>query len=206
ARRLLAGDAELLQPPREAGGSLGAQELVERDAGRRREGRQPALAQLDLEAAAARDLERVLERLRNVGEERRHLVLGLEVLLRGEMLRPALVAKHVALGDANARLVRLELRALEELHGVRGDDRQSRAPRELHRARDERLGVRSAVALQLKVVAPGKERGPAPCETLGRLVLLREKRLPDVARRRAREGDEPVGAVAFEPLRRDFRA
>ena len=131
----VAFQAELLQPARKAGLGRVLEVLVDAHARRRWEGRQAALAQLDLQVAAPRDLHRVVERLRQIGEELHHLGTALEVLLRGEQLRPALIAEHVALRDADARLVRLEVLGLEELHRMRRRHRQADARRQRDRAR-----------------------------------------------------------------------
>ncbi len=108
--------------------------IFQRHARGRREVGQPVLAERDLEVAAARDLDRVVERVRRIGEELGHLLLRLEVLLRREKLGPALVAKQIALCDADARLVRLEVVTLEELHRMRRHDRQLQPRGERDRA------------------------------------------------------------------------
>jgi hypothetical protein len=120
---------------------LGAQVVVDGDSRRRGEIGQAALAKLDVEVAAARDLDRVLQRLGDVDEKARHLLLALEVLLGGEELRPALVTEHIALRDAYARLVRLEVFGREELHRMRGHHRQARSRGQGHCAREHRLAV-----------------------------------------------------------------
>jgi hypothetical protein len=115
---------QLFHPLDEAGLGFPLQQLIDGNAVGRRKRRQPALAELDRQVAAPRDLDRVLQRVRDVGEPLRHLVLPLEVLLGREALRPPLVAEHVAGGDADARFVRLEVARIQELHRVRGHHRQ----------------------------------------------------------------------------------
>jgi hypothetical protein len=187
--------AALLQP----GMRLLPQVVVDRQLPRRREVGQPALAKRHLQAAAARDLDRVLQRLRDVGEEPGHLRLALEILLWREMLRPALVGEHVALRDAHSRLVRPEVVAVEELHRVGGDHRQLEPRGERHRARHQRVGVRMTRALQLEVVASGKSGGPALRLAFRRFGVIGEQRLPDVAGGPARERDQALAAL-FQPL------
>src|SRR5437879_4425215 len=119
--------AELFQPARKARLGRVLQVLVDGHARRRWEGRQAVLAQLDLQVAAPRDLHRVVERLREIGEELRHVGTTLEVLLAGKQLRPALIAEHVALRDADACLVRLEVVGLEELRRMSRYNRQDAA-------------------------------------------------------------------------------
>src|SRR5262249_32255865 len=81
APHLVGGQLELRDARREPLLRFRSEESLQRDALGRRKRRQPALAELDVEVAPPRDLDRVLERLRNVGEALRHLVLRLEVLL-----------------------------------------------------------------------------------------------------------------------------
>ena len=204
ARRLRG--KQLRQAPRETLLGLLAQELVDGHARRRREGRQAAAAELNLEAAAPRDLERVLQRLRHVGEQLRHFRLRLEVLLRREQLWPALVAQHVALRDAHARLVRLEVVGREELHRMRGDGRQREPRGELERARDKRFALRQASALHLEVVAAREQRRPLARRALRRGRIARGQRLADVAGGGARKRDQPVGSQLAQPGAGEFGA
>ena len=176
------------------------QVILDAHARRRRERRQAALAELDLEVAAARDLDRVLERLRDVGEELRHLVLALEVLLGREALRPALVAEHVALRDADARLVRAEVAGVEELHRVRGHHRQAQARGERHRAREQRLGVRLARRAAARGSSgPGRALAQPLREPLGGLAVAGERaparRRPPPAPERAIRPSVPPAAT-----------
>ena len=66
---------------------------------------------------------RVLERLRQIGEQFAHLRRRLQVLLGRIQLRPLRIGQHATVVDADARLVRLEIFAFEEAHIVAGDDR-----------------------------------------------------------------------------------
>src|SRR5262249_34828958 len=75
---------ELLGPARESGLRFVLEMLLERDARRCREGRQARSAERDLEIAATRNLDRVLQRVRRIGEELRHFLLRLEVLVLRE--------------------------------------------------------------------------------------------------------------------------
>ena len=137
------------QAPLQPGGGFALQMIVERDAGGRRKVGQVALAERDREIAALRDRDRVRERLGQVAERRDHLRLRLEVLVRREAPRPPRVREHVTLGDADARLVRAEVLAAEELHRMRRHHRQSRArcrrARWRRRERRRRRGRRAAI-------------------------------------------------------------
>ena len=102
-----------------------AQKIVQRHAVGRGKIRQVRLAQFQREVAALGDLHAVLQRLRQIGEQLRHLGLRLEILLRGELLHAALVVQHIAFGDAHARLMRLEIVDGQELHRMRRHHRQA---------------------------------------------------------------------------------
>src|SRR5919204_639439 len=191
--------------PVESRACLARKMLIERHAGRRRERRQARPAELDVQIAAPRDLDRVLERLRRVGKEPRHFLLRLEILLGRKEPRPALVAEEIALRDAHARLVRLEVLRREELHRMRGHHRQPQAARERHRACQERLAVRLPGALYLDVVAAGKNLAPVPRDPLGACAMVRKEGGGELAVEKAREREEPFGRL-LEPGARDQRA
>jgi hypothetical protein len=78
ARQLLFRQPELGRARGEPFFGFGGEVVAKRDALRRREGRQAILAQLDLEVAAPRDLDRVLQGLRHFGEQLRHLACVLK--------------------------------------------------------------------------------------------------------------------------------
>ena len=104
------------------------------------------LAELERQIAALGDLDAVGERLRNIGEQFRHLRLRLEILIGREMPRPALIGEHIALGDAHARLVRAKVVA-----------RRETAPGESRRpAVSVRLASCSVAAVSACVVGAGR--------------------------------------------------
>jgi len=70
--------------------------------------------------------------------------------------RPARVGEQVALGDADARLVRAEVVAAEELHRVRSDQRQREFAAQARRGGDESVVVGAAGALHFEVIAARK--------------------------------------------------
>ncbi len=125
---------------------------------RRRKVRQLRLAEHEGEIATARDLDTVGERARQVREQGSHLGLRLEVLLRVETLHAARVGERLALGDADARLVRLEVVRRQKLYRMRRDDRQAEFGRERHGGAHVRLVRRAAGALQLNIEAPREQR------------------------------------------------
>ena len=167
---------------------------------RRREQRQLCLAELQFESATAGDFHRVLQSLRQIGEQLGHFGLGLEVLLLGKHPRPALVRQHIAFGDAHARLVRGKFLASEELHRMGGHHRQFYARRQPDRLLDQVLGLRMPCALDFDVIATRKQPGPFGGEALRGLGVARKQRLTNVSVLRAREGDQPVGPVLAQPF------
>ena len=144
----------------EAFEGLGTKKVVQAHPVWRREQRQLALAQLDLGTATLRDLHGVAQGGGNVREQPRHLLLALEVLLGREVPRSALVGEHVALADAHARFVCLEVFLSEKLNGMGCDHRQAHARGELRGGTDVCLLVGMAHALQLDVEALGEELRP----------------------------------------------
>src|SRR5581483_4373686 len=95
---------ERLEPPGQPTLRLLAQVVLERHAAGRRERRELGLPELQRQVAAPGDLDRVGERLGEIGKKLRHLGLRQEIALRRERARPPSIAEHVALGDAYARL------------------------------------------------------------------------------------------------------
>ena len=80
--------------------------LFRRAAGFGNEFRQDRIALLRPEGAAARDLDRVLERFRQIGELRRHFGGGFEAML-ARQAAAVVLADEGAVGDAEQRVVRL---------------------------------------------------------------------------------------------------
>ena len=107
-----------------------AEVVLDRAAVGGREVGQLRLAQHQLQVAAARDLQRVGQRA-TAGRRTaaRHLGRGPEVLLAREAAHAPRVGQQLALGDADARLVGVEVVGAQELHRVRGHHRQAAARR-----------------------------------------------------------------------------
>ena len=135
----------------------------------------------DLEAAPASDLDRVVERLGNVFEQRRHLLGRLEILLVAEAPRTSRVGKNPALLDADPRLVGLEVVTLEKPDVIAGDDRQPLREREIDCRRETRLVAAAARALDAEV-EPSRERAsPGVGAALGLPFRTVQQCLADVA-------------------------
>ena len=118
-------EEQLIQPQHQARLRLRQHVVVEAFLIRRGKLRQLGLAQFHREIAALGDLHAIGERLRDIGEQFGHLGLGLEILFFGEGMRPARIAQHIAFGDANSRLMRLEIAAIEKLDRMRRHHRQA---------------------------------------------------------------------------------
>ncbi|ERJ36251.1 hypothetical protein L810_0713 [Burkholderia sp. AU4i] len=179
--------------------------VVERHAVRRREQRQLRLAELELQVAALRDLDRVRDRRRQVGEQRDHVVLRAEILVGRETLLAPRIREDVAFRDTHARFVRGEIVVGHELRRVRRDDRQLQRRGERRGLLDVRLGARLAVTLQLDVEAAREHLRPALGVTARGFFVARGKREPDIALLRARQREEPLRELAVEPARVEFR-
>ena len=154
ARRRRAGR----QPRREAGlglrGQLRGLEPQQLLLARARRGgdeaRQDRLAPPRPEGAALGDLDGVRQGLRQVGEQLRHLLRGLEEML-ARQAPPVVLRDVVAAGDAQQRVVRLVVVGRCEVDLVGGHDRQRAGVGELEQ---HRLGldlVLEAVTLDLDV-------------------------------------------------------
>jgi hypothetical protein len=132
-----------------------------------------------------------------------HLGLGLEVLLGAEALRAPRVAQHVTVGDADARLVRLEIVLLQKLHRMRRHQRQAEARRQIDAGGDQhfvrRRTVLSTRTLHLDVIAAGEHLRPRLRTHIGLIQLAGREQLPDVAQRAARQRDQAT-VVALRKL------
>ncbi|EXI76663.1 MAG: hypothetical protein AW07_00062 [Candidatus Accumulibacter sp. SK-11] len=196
---------ELLQALLEAGYRLLAQVVGESHSRRRRKIRQVALAKGDLQVAALGDLDRVGECCRVVGEQFEHFFAALEILLFGMEAGSARVAEHVAFGDADARLVRVEILAIEKLDRVRGDQWQPEFRCQVGGGSDQLVLLRQPGALHFEVEGVGKQVAPLP-RALGRLFAVAlQQRFRDIARRRAGERDQPVDPDLLQHPAADLR-
>ena len=167
------------------------------------EARQDRLAALRAEGAALGDLDRVGQRLGQVGEQRRHLLGGLEVMLARQPA-PVVLDDVAALGDAQQRVVRLVVVGRGEVDLVGGDDRQAARVGEIEQRRLGVVLVLQAVPLDLDV-QPVAEDLLQLLETLERCFLLAlAQRQIDRAVGSAGQRDQAL-AVRFEALDLDMR-
>ena len=102
------------------------------------------------ERAALRDLDACRQRLRQIGEQRRHLGAALEAVLRRELAAIG-VGDEPALGDAKKRVVRLVILSAGEEWLVAGDQRNAARIGKLDQARLRGPLGGHAVALQFDI-------------------------------------------------------
>src|SRR5690606_32019997 len=151
----------------------------------------------ELDVHLLRDRKRIGENIVTIAEESRHLVTVLKI-------EPLVVMQAGWIGlvlletDANQSVVRLMILAPEEMHIVRGDDRQAETFGELENAGVE-LGLSLAVVrLDLEVVAVLENlRIPGGRLRSGILVAGHEV-LGDLTGHAGGGDDEPLGATLEE--------
>ncbi|GAB1412945.1 hypothetical protein MASR1M97_16810 [Candidatus Desulfobacillus denitrificans] len=102
--------------------------------------------------------------------------------------------------------MRLEVVLVEELDRVGRHHRQIEFRRQRHAGRHQLLGLRLAVALDLDVVAVGKEARPFGRRRFGLGRRAQQQRLADVAAGGARESDEAAVVAGGQGGAGDFRA
>ena len=101
-------------------------------------------------AQRSRDLDGRRQRLRQIGEQRRHFGAALEPVL-GRELAALAVGEQAALGDAQERVVRLVILAGGEERLVAGDERNAARKGKLDQGRLRHPLGRHAVALQFDI-------------------------------------------------------
>ena len=114
------------------------------------EGRQDRLAHFRHGAAALRDHQRVADSLGNVGEQRRHLFGGFEIML-GRKARPVILGQLAAIADTQKHMMRHDHVAFFKTAVIRGHQRNIGTDR---RVQQHRLGTPlgiEAVTLQLDI-------------------------------------------------------
>ena len=181
-------------------------QIVERvpSVGCRKRGQQDP-AELDLDVAAIRDLERSPHRVLVAGEVERHLLRCLEIELVGLEAPVVGVLERVARLDAQKRLMGGGIGRVEVVHVTRGDEREIALGGQSRELRDELRLDRQTRVLQLDVRRPRSE-------DLGETVELGlgiggprvGERAADTTREAPREGDQP-GRVALQQLPVDAR-
>ena len=158
------------------------------------EARQDGVARPDAIGAAHGDLDGVLDRLGNVGEERRHFLLALEIML-GRQAAAILGDQHLALGDADQRVMRGVIIRLCEIGLVGRDQRHFEAVGEVDEAL-LRLALRQrAMALELDVKPVAEQALEALDVFGGKRSLSGHQRIIDGPLGPSGEADEACGVV-----------
>ncbi len=154
------------------------------------------------EGAALGDLDGAVDRVGQVGEQARHGAGVLEVMLGAQMA--ALVARNVAsLGDADERVVSLEIARLGEEGVVGGDHRECRFAGKRQQMRLDRLLLLQPVALQLDIEAVAEEVGERLEAAGGGLALAPGKGGVDRPLGAAGERDE-TRVIAGQIVKKDM--
>ena len=189
--------------------------LVERGPVRHRKARQNGFSRQRPIGAPHRDLDAGLCRLREIGEEFRHLRARLEPVLGRQA--PALVGRnHGALGDAEQRVMRLVVRGPAEIGLVGGDQGEAQTVGERDELRLDRALRVEPVALDLDIEPRAEDFREALEPALRQVAKPRSQRPVDRAAGAAgqrdealrllerREGNMRLVAVGrIEPERRD---
>ncbi|OQA30784.1 MAG: hypothetical protein BWY57_02651 [Betaproteobacteria bacterium ADurb.Bin341] len=179
--------------------------LVKAHAVRCREIRQEILAQRQLDIAALGDFQSVFQRLRQIGKERGHFGLTLEILLFGKRPRPARITQHITLGDTDAGLMRLKILTRHELDGMRRHQRQVQFTGQTGYRLHLSLLLRLTVALHFQIIGAWKEFGPGFGAFLRQFPVAGRQRFADIALPCAGKCNQAVTADIAEPFAAEFR-
>ena len=153
--------------------------------------------------AAARDLDGVLDRLRQIGEQRGHLPRALEIML-GTEATPRVHRDIASLGDADERVVRLEIVGAAEIGLVGGDDRQMIVVSKIEQKRFDRPLLRQTVALKLDIETVAENAFQLVEGGFGKPEIVGGDGAVDHAVRAAGQRDEPL-LVESQMSDRDHR-
>ena len=191
---------ELLQPLCQPVLGLVNQILLDRHPFRRRVDGQLRIAQPQRHRTAPRNLDRVGQRRRQVGEQRHHLRTRAEILRRLEAPHPLRIGQHLAFGNAHPRLVRPKILLAQELDGVRGHQRQVQLHRQPRRGPRAALGLGRAVALHLQIEGVRERRSPV----LRRLdrpgMVACQQELAHLAATGPRQRNQPARRLRRQPF------
>ena len=171
---------------------------------RDREIGQEVLAQRHRDVATLGNFQRVFQRLRQIGEQLRHLGLRLEILFLGVELRPPRIAQHVAFGNADARFVGAEVVTVHELDRMRRDQRNPRFAGQIGRLLNDGLLLRLAVALHFQIERAGENRLPGLGPLAGQIEIAVQQRFANIPEMRSGQGDQPVAANLAKPVAVQF--
>ncbi len=192
-RSRASGDERVPVPPGRSLGDEATKVLLLRLLGRRLERRQVEVPELDRQIAPFGDSERVVARVRPLGEQRAHLLGGLEVeLLRVELEPSGLVDLGVRL-DAQQRVVRAGVRPLRVVEVVGRDERGAEPAGQLDELWRHLALFLEPVVLELDEVVLRPEDVPVRAgHPLGLGVVPDLERRADLAGQTAREPDQAL--------------
>ncbi len=180
---------DVLQAPLQSLAGLVGEELLHAHAFRNREVRKEILAQGQLQVAALGDLDAVLQRLGDVGEEHSHLLGRAQVLLLAVQAGAARVVQGPTVVDTDAGLMGVEVLCAQEPHIVGRHHRDALAGGETDAELDAFGLVLAPGADQLQVVTVAEDLEPAIEQGPGLFLVAGEQRTRNIPLRSAREGD-----------------
>ena len=154
-------------------------------------------------AAALGDLDRVVQGFRQVGEQHRHLVLGLQAVV-ARQATPVLLADQTVAGDGDQGVMGFEIVGLQEEGLVRSHQRQRHVVGELQRVGLD-LAAAPFVALQLDIEPVAEDRHHPLHAAAGEIGPVRRDRRADRTERAAGQGDDSLGP-RLQPIEQHMRA
>ena len=158
-----------------------------------REVRQEVGAELDLDVAALGDLHGVLQRLRQVAEQRRHFLRGLQVLLVRIGTQAPRIVQRAALADAHTGLVGGEILLLDEAHVVGRHQGRTEPVGQVHGPVQMLLVADPVGALHLQVETLGERRLPLAQPRFGFGQVTLEQGVTDFTLLGPRQGNQACG-------------
>ena len=145
--------------------------------------------------------ERVRQRVFVAGEDRRHLIRGLQEELIAGIAQALRVVDRLAGADAQQDVVRLIVALPQVVHVVGGDEREIQLPRERNDAAIDHLLVLDALVLHLEEEVVGTEDVAEPGGGFERRPrLLHLQRAGDLALQATAETDQPFGVLGEQLL------
>ena len=146
----------------------------------------------DLDVDALDDLERVVARLRDVGEQLAHLFRRLHVELVGEELHPARVLHGLPSADAEQHVVGLRVALGQVVRVVGRDQRVIQLPRDLDQSLVDDVFFRHPVPHDLDVEPVAEDLAEDLRVLFRRLVVVLEQRRRDQRGHAARKDDQTL--------------
>ena len=171
---------------------------------RHRKIRQEILAEGERQIAALGNLDRIFQGLRQIGEQGRHCLGALQILLIGIVPGPPRVIQNPALMDADPGLMGIEVAGVKETNVVGGDYWRVQSQGEFNRGGNERLFLRAPGALHLQVEAVTENTQPVVGETPGLLGIGGQQRPADLTLSGAGQCNK-TAVVIFQPVGQHLR-